>query len=393
MGAAAATRSRVRGDIVRIIHRGLGLPDLARTIGRSLNTAVPFEGTCLLTVDPATLLPTGEIVENGLPPTARGRLTEIELGEPDFNKFTTLARAAVPAASLSAATSGDLDRSLRQREIRRPSGFADELRTVLADATGSWATLTLLRETRRPNFTPTDVRFVASLTPILAEGVRRATLAGDAGDAGDGDRSDTGFLVLGADDAVELTNPAAEQWIDELSPLGPPTEALPAAIRAVVAQARRIAAGDRNVLASARVRTRAGRWLVVRGSPAGPDQVAVLLEAARPAELAAAIADAYGFTERERTITALVARGLPTTEIAHRLHLSAYTVQDHLKAIFDKSGTSSRGELVSRLFFDHHVDRLGGGAEAPVTAERTLAGADRGDRCRRRARLCGMPSP
>ena len=324
-------------------------------ISRSLSRAVPFDGTCLLTVDPATLLPTSEIVENGLPPTAMVRLTEIEMGEPDFNKFTTLARAAVPAASLSEATSGDLDRSLRQREVRRPSGFADELRTVLTDATGSWGTLTLLRETKRPNLTPTDVRFVASLTPVLADGVRRATLLGDAGD---GDRSHTGFLVLAADDTVELANPAAEQWIDELSPLSPPTDPLPAAIRAVAAQARRIAAGDRDVLASARVRTRAGRWLVVRGSPAGPDQVAILLEAARPAELAAAIADAYGFTERERAITALVARGLPTTEIAHRLHLSAYTVQDHLKAIFGKSGTSSRGELVSRLFFDHHVARL-----------------------------------
>ncbi len=361
MGDAAATRSRVRDDVVRIVHRGLGLPDLARTVGRSLSRAVPFDGTCLLTVDPATLLPTGEIVENGLPPTAMVRMTEIELGEPDFNKFSTLASAAVPAASLSQATGGDLDRSLRQREIRRPNGFADELRSVLTDATGSWGALTLLRETERPNFTPTDVRFVASLMPILAEGVRRATLLGDA--ASDSDRSDTGFLVLDADDTVELANPAAQRWIDELSPRGPHTHSLPAAVRAVVAQARRIAAGDRDVLASARVRTRAGRWVMVRGSPVGADQVAVLLEAARPVELATAIADAYALTERERAITALVARGLTTAEIAHRLHLSAFTVQDHLKAIFNKSGTGSRGELVSRLFFDHHLARLNSGAD------------------------------
>jgi DNA-binding CsgD family transcriptional regulator len=104
---------------------------------------------------------------------------------------------------------------------------------------------------------------------------------------------------------------------------------------------------------------------VVRGSPAGPDRVTVLLEAARPAELAATIADTYGFTPRERAITALVARGLPTTEIAHQLQLSAFTVQDHLKAIFAKSGTSSRGELVSRLFFDHHVPRLDSAADHP----------------------------
>jgi DNA-binding CsgD family transcriptional regulator len=97
---------------------------------------------------------------------------------------------------------------------------------------------------------------------------------------------------------------------------------------------------------------------VVRGSPVGDDRLTVLLEAARPAELATVIADAYALTEREREITALVARGLTTNEISGLLHLSAYTVQDHLKTIFDKSGTGSRGELVSRLFFDHHVARL-----------------------------------
>jgi hypothetical protein len=53
-----------------------------------------------------------------------------------------------------------------------------------------------------------------------------------------------------------------------------------------------------------------------------------------------------------------VARGLPTSEIAGRLHLSAYTVQDHLKSIFEKSGTGSRGDLVARLFFDHYAPRL-----------------------------------
>jgi hypothetical protein len=43
-----------------------------------------------------------------------------------------LARAERPAASLSEVTEGDLERSLRQREIRRPGGFADELRVALS---------------------------------------------------------------------------------------------------------------------------------------------------------------------------------------------------------------------------------------------------------------------
>lgn len=101
--------------------------------------------------------------------------------------------------------------------------------------------------------------------------------------------------------------------------------------------------------------------MVVRGSLLGdgPEaQVAILLEAARPPELAPLIAGAYGFTERERLVTELVAQGLSTTEIAGRLHLSAYTVQDRLKSIFDKVGTGSRGDLVARLFFRHYVPRL-----------------------------------
>jgi DNA-binding NarL/FixJ family response regulator len=356
VGAAAATRARVRDDIVRLVHRRAGLGELVRNVGRTLRRAVPFEGTCLLTIDPATLLPTGEVVENALPPVQRVRLSEIELGEPDVNTFRALAHAVVPAASLSGATAGDLDRSRRQREVRRPSGFADELRCVLTGPTGSWGTLTLLRAATRPHFTPADVRFVASLAPALADGVRRATLMVDTTD-GIG-RPETGFLVLAVDDAIEMTNPAAEQWIDELAPAGPATRPLPVAIRAVANQARRIAAGAGGALATARVHTRTGQWVIVRGSLVGLDRVAVLLEAARPAELASAITDAYGFSDRERAVTELVARGFSTNAIADHLHLSAYTVQDHLKAIFDKTGTSSRGELVAHLFFDHYAPRL-----------------------------------
>ena len=102
----------------------------------------------------------------------------------------------------------------------------------------------------------------------------------------------------------------------------------------------------------------------VQGSRLGdqPDSpVAIMVEAAGPPELAALIADAYGLTTRERAVTELVARGYSTMDIANRLHLSAYTVQDHLKAIFDKTGTRSRADLVARLFFSHYAPLLAPG--------------------------------
>jgi DNA-binding CsgD family transcriptional regulator len=357
---ATAVRERARGDVARLADRGFDVPEFSRAVVRALKRAVPFDGSCVLTIDPATLLPTGEVVENGLSPPETVRLTEIELREPDFNKFSALARAPRAAASLSEATAGDLDRSLRHRELRRPRGFDDELRAVASDAAGTWGALSLMRDAGRPRFTAAEVRFVDSLGGLLADGLRRAMLLRDGATAGGGD---TGVLLLAADDGVEMANEAADRWLDELGAGTQAREQLPIVVHAVAGWARQ-AAGDRGAdhgTARARVRTAAGRWLVVRGSllDEGRDsRVAVLLEAAPPPELAPMIADAYGFTDRERAVTELVARGFSTNEIAERLHLAAYTVQDHLKSIFEKSGAGSRGELVARLFFDHYAPRL-----------------------------------
>jgi DNA-binding NarL/FixJ family response regulator len=112
-----------------------------------------------------------------------------------------------------------------------------------------------------------------------------------------------------------------------------------------------------------RARTRSGVWLLVhasclRTSGGGAGHVAVVIEPAKASEVATLIVDAYELTPREVEVSRAVARGLTTSEIARELFLSRYTVQDHLKSVYEKAGVSSRGELVAKMFADHYHDRL-----------------------------------
>ncbi len=94
--------------------------------------------------------------------------------------------------------------------------------------------------------------------------------------------------------------------------------------------------------------------------------VAVVLERVASEPATALRLETYGVTEREREIAALLARGLSNAEIADTLVLSPYTVQDHLKSLFEKTGVSSRQELVARVFFDDYLPRVA--AHAPLAS-------------------------
>jgi DNA-binding CsgD family transcriptional regulator len=60
--------------------------------------------------------------------------------------------------------------------------------------------------------------------------------------------------------------------------------------------------------------------------------------------------DRYSLTERERVMVALVEDGLSNKEIARRLGISVSTVKTHIRSILNKTRTTSRSTLLSKLF-------------------------------------------
>jgi DNA-binding CsgD family transcriptional regulator len=150
-----------------------------------------------------------------------------------------------------------------------------------------------------------------------------------------------GLVLLDRHGQVESLTPAARHWLDRLGQ-DPPV------LSAVAASAQ--ASGP----ARARVRTPAGQWLILHGARLDGDpqaRVSVVIEPPRPDELAPLLVAAYGLSDREQTVAALVFQGRSTRQIARALSISPCTVQEHLTAIFDKVGVRSRGELVGQVFF------------------------------------------
>ncbi len=353
---ATVSTDRLQERVAGLLDCERDLEELAHGTARILFQSLDFDGFCLQTMDPATIVPTGHVAESVLPPEAVDQLTAIELSGEDYNAFAFLGRAGGIAASLSEATGGDMEKSIRHRELRGPRGFGDELRTALIVDGALWGGLTLSRSSERRSFSREEVEAIKSIASHLATAVRRSWLSEAAptpptpGEGG-------GMLLLAEDDSLTHADAAAEGWLEQLPNIG---RSLPGVATAVAARARGNAHRSGGE-ARARVRASSGTWLTVRASVLRGEsekRVAVVLEPARGEELAPLLADLYGLTERERAVARSVADGLSTAAIAQRLHLSPWTVQDHLKSIFEKVGVTSRGELVTRVFLAPSIPTL-----------------------------------
>lgn len=83
----------------------------------------------------------------------------------------------------------------------------------------------------------------------------------------------------------------------------------------------------------------------------GRPRVAVIVEPAHPARISPLLMAAYALSDREQQVARLVLNGAATADIARSLHISPHIVQQHFKAIFEKTGVRSRRDLVAKILF------------------------------------------
>lgn len=366
-------KQRAVDRLAQLSGQGLDLVSFWRAASEVFATAVPhYMAPCWYTMDPASLLVTSHFSEDvpELPP----EWLAAEYYEDDVNKLADVARSARGVSTLWEATGGDPSSSPRWHENMVYGGDQELIAALRTDRGAVWGGLGLYRESGQAQFDAEDVAFIAMVSPLLAEGARRALLVGQATDPESPDGP--GLVVLTESWQIDSMTPGVGRWLADLPDGDWDAGALPPAVLAVAGQALRQADRPGEPAAVARVQARSGVWIVLHGAvlmTGGARRVAVIVEPAHPARIASLLMSAYGLTDREQDVTRLVLQGNATTEIAAALQVSAQTVQQHLKSVFDKTGVHSRRDLVGKVFFSHYEPRVRDN-ESRALAARPLRG-------------------
>ena len=359
--------------IADVSRRGSDMVTLWHDVFEIVEPLVPtYQGMCCFSLDPASLLMTSHVNPGLSYPLPDAALQGEYLYE-DVHDMASVARSPSAVSALHDAAGGDPSGSPRWLANMEMGGDQELLVALRTKSGAAWGCLGLYREPGRPRFDATEQAFLRTVSPVLAEGVRRALLIGEARDPDVPDAP--GLLVLDEQLEVESATPGTAHWVSQL----PGDGELPTAVIAVAGQALRTVDGVGEV-AFARTLTDSGAWVVLHGAPlSGGDRrrVAVIVEPAHPARITPLLMAAYGLTEREQEVTRRVLQGAATSEIADALVVSPHTVQEHLKNIFEKTGVRSRRDLVGKVFFTYYEPRLRDN-EQRVLDERPLRGGPYG---------------
>ncbi|HEY7147357.1 MAG TPA: helix-turn-helix transcriptional regulator [Streptosporangiaceae bacterium] len=352
-GSRARARSAER--ITRLCAAAGDTRALRLRLLPEIRAAVGFDAYAWLLTDPQTSVGCAPLADVPCLPELP-RLIRLKYLTP-VNRWT---RLQAPVGLLRQATGGDLARSLLWRELLSGYGVADVASVVFRDQHGCWGFLDLWRSASSVPFTQEDAGFLARLSPPVTRSLREGQAAAFAPRQPDSrGRAGPVVLLLSADLEVLGETPPAQEYLRMLVPPADGYAPVPAGAYNVAAQLLAAEAGADDNEPWARVHLSGGLWMTLRAGrigAAGPraepggaqPAIAVAIEESSPAERVSLFARCYGLTARESQLLTQLAAGHDTRAIAAMMFLSEHTVQDHLKAIFAKTGSRTRRGVLAR---------------------------------------------
>jgi DNA-binding CsgD family transcriptional regulator len=341
-------RTRCRERLERLSTSTLDCESIQREAIADIQRLIGFDRWCWPIADPETLLPLGGAAEHDYGPQL-ARALELEYSGSDFAAKDVLARRARLAGSLSTETGGDLALSPRWGEVMRGVGIGDVAVVTCRDALGCWGWVEAYRDGSDRPFGEEDIEFfecvASSLGAALRRGLGVVTPAGE--DASE--PSATGVIVLSADLHMVSVTAGAHAWVGAFpaAELFAAWGMLPAVVYPL---ATRVRMGGAAAQARALDRLPDGRWVMVEAVPLqgrAEGEIAITLRDATAREMFHRRSRIYGLSQREREVAAAVLGGSNTGAVAEALFISAHTVQDHLKSVFEKMNIHSRREMLA----------------------------------------------
>jgi DNA-binding CsgD family transcriptional regulator len=340
----ASATVQARDQLAALARADLSAGELGGGLSAALSRAVPHEGYCLIGFDPVSGLRVFTVSRDAVADSYE-RLWHNETVEHDLHRFTDLGQRLDPVGTLGGGGPGE-PRSQRLHEILPEHGFSRELRLALRGRGILWGALVLLREHGRPPFSDEEANATRAIAQPLTQAVKRTSVR---------PRGQVppplppGVVVVRPDGTAEAISPQAAAWFSDMHISGRLTAEHP--LPGVVMHAAAVARNEQQARPSqlARIRTRSGRWLSLAACLLGGGRVAVVLQPATSDQLLPAMAAWHEFTPRQLDVLHLLERARPIKQIARRLQLSPHTVEDHLKALYRKTGTNSQQELLAAL--------------------------------------------
>ena len=265
------------------------------------------------------------------------------------NRWTDLGS---PVALLSDV--GDPRRSLVWSEMQSRFGVVDVASVVFRDQYGIWSFLDLWRDATAGTFSRADVADLAELA-ALVPGAIRSCLARTfaAAPSAPSELAGPVVLLLGPDLAVRAQTPETDHYLRLRVPPDGDRSPVPAGAYNVAAQLLASEAEVSDRPSWSRVHVGGRRWLTLRAARIGDERVrndadiAVTIEDCALLDRADLFGRVHGLTSRESQVLGRFAAGDDTRSAARALHISEYTVQDHLKAIFSKTDAHDRRSLLA----------------------------------------------